>query len=76
MFGAYKSKYIKLVQLAMDTIITQFLKTNYQFVSFDNVNLFSWTVVIYNIYISLYTISAKLNKSNVNHVIKAKIHKN
>ncbi len=45
MFGAYKSRYIKLVQLAMDTIITQFLKTNYQFVSFDNVNLFSWTVV-------------------------------
>ena len=31
---------------------------------------------IYNIYISLYTISAKLNKSNVNHVIEAKIHKN
>ena len=28
------------------------------------------------IYISLYTISAKLNKSNVNHVIEAKIHKN
>ena len=24
MFGAYKSRYIKLVQLAMDTIITQF----------------------------------------------------
>lgn len=45
MFGAYKSKYIKLVQLAMDTIITQFLKTDYQFVGFDNVNLFSWTVV-------------------------------